>query len=174
MIKYGGITGNVYITEDIDAVGENRTTAVQIVPIKKGVPVITVNLDTGVTNINGHEYVPAEYRAEYLKNLFNQRYGANDLYVNTSFRTSNRKSFADILFSRNCIDKVLYPEKVIYSGPCTIVFFQDGSKEIVRMCPDETCDDREKAVMYAILKHAIGKKHLKKIFDSAKDHRDEK
>lgn len=173
MIKYGGMAGNVYITEAIDAVDEHRATAVQIVPIKSGIPMITANLDTGEATIDGKEYNYEDFYAYYVKNLLNKQYGVNNIYVNTSFRTSSRKSFAKILFSRNCVDEACYPDKVIYSGPCTIAFFQDGSKEIVRMCPDEKCDDREKAVMYAILKHAIGKRALESIFDSAKDHRDE-
>lgn len=120
------------------------------------------------------EYITDKYPAEYIKKVLNRQYGADDNgYIDTSFGIFKRMTFADIVFSRSCINNACYPYKVIYSGPCTIVFFQNGTKEIVRMRPDEKCDDREKDVMYAILKHAIGEKNLKKIFNSAKDYRDE-
>ena len=44
--------------------------------------------------------------------------------------------------------------KIIFSGPCTIVIFNDGSKEIVRKKDDEEYD-KETAILYCILKHYI-------------------
>lgn len=123
-------------------------------------------LKKAFTTYNDYDrYITAKCPDEYVKKSLNQQYGADAI--------SNRKTFSDIVISGSCTYSACYPYKVIYSGPCTIVFFQNGTKEIVRMCPDEKCDDREKAVMYAILKHAIGKKFIKKIFNSAKDYRDE-
>lgn len=47
------------------------------------------------------------------------------------------------------------PKKVIFNGPATIVIWQDGTKTIVKKTEDDT-DDREKAIMYAILKKEFG------------------
>ena len=44
--------------------------------------------------------------------------------------------------------------KIIFSGPCTIVIFNDGSKEIVRKKDGEEYD-KETAILYCILKHYI-------------------
>ena len=49
----------------------------------------------------------------------------------------------------------LTPKKVIFNGPATIVMWQDGTKTVVKKTEDDT-DDREKAVMFAILKKACG------------------
>jgi hypothetical protein len=47
------------------------------------------------------------------------------------------------------------PKKVIFNGPATIVMWEDGTKTIVKKSENDT-DDREKAVMYAILKKEFG------------------
>ena len=49
------------------------------------------------------------------------------------------------------------PKKVIFNGPATIVIWQDGTKTIVKRREGEE-DDREKAIMYAILKKLCGNK----------------
>lgn len=49
----------------------------------------------------------------------------------------------------------LTPKKVIFNGPATVVMWQDGTKTVVKKTEDDT-DDREKAVMFAILKKACG------------------
>lgn len=46
-------------------------------------------------------------------------------------------------------------ENVIFSGPCTIVFWRDGTKTIVRCGKDDTFD-REKGLAMAIAKYFIG------------------
>ena len=46
--------------------------------------------------------------------------------------------------------------KVIFSGPCTIVLWNDGSKTIVR-CTDEKFD-KEKGLAMCIAKKALGNK----------------
>ena len=60
------------------------------------------------------------------------------------------------------------PKKVIFNGPATIVMWQDGTKTIVKKSENDT-DDREKAVMYAILKKEFGSRakmnrYLKQFF----------
>lgn len=49
------------------------------------------------------------------------------------------------------------PKKVIFNGPATIVIWKDGTKTIVKRREGET-DDKEKAVMYCILKKLCGDK----------------
>ena len=46
-------------------------------------------------------------------------------------------------------------KNVIFSGPCTIVFWRDGTKTIVRCGKDDTFD-REKGLAMAIAKYFIG------------------
>lgn len=60
------------------------------------------------------------------------------------------------------------PKKVIFNGPATIVIWKDNTKTIVKRREGEE-DDREKAVMYAILKKVCGNKagmdrYLKQFF----------
>lgn len=49
----------------------------------------------------------------------------------------------------------LTPKKVIFNGPATVVMWRDGTKTVVKKTEEDT-DDREKAVMFAILKKACG------------------
>lgn len=63
--------------------------------------------------------------------------------------------------------------RVEMSGPCTIVYFNDGSKEIVRKTESDS-DNLEIAILYAVAKHCYGSnskmhKHLYKLIDGALD-----
>lgn len=63
--------------------------------------------------------------------------------------------------------------RVDVNGPCTIVYFSDGSKEIVRKTESDT-DNLEIAILYAVAKHCYGTnsklhKHLHKLIDGALD-----
>lgn len=63
--------------------------------------------------------------------------------------------------------------RVEVSGPCTIVYFSDGSKEIVRKTESDS-DNLEIAILYAVAKHCYGTnskmhKHLHKLIDDALD-----
>lgn len=49
-------------------------------------------------------------------------------------------------------------KKVIFSGPCTIVFWQDGTKTMVRAQENETVEDKEKGLAMAIAKRVYGDK----------------
>lgn len=49
----------------------------------------------------------------------------------------------------------LTPKKVIFNGPATVVMWQDGTKTVVKKTENDT-DDREKAIMFAIIKKACG------------------
>ena len=48
--------------------------------------------------------------------------------------------------------------RIIFNGPATIVFFENGEKVIVRRKKGER-DDRHAAIMYAILKRQFGSSH---------------
>lgn len=63
--------------------------------------------------------------------------------------------------------------RVEVNGPCTIVYFSDGSKEIVRKTESDS-DNFEIAILYAVAKHCYGTnskmhKHLHKLIDGALD-----
>lgn len=63
--------------------------------------------------------------------------------------------------------------RIEVSGPCTIVFFNDGSKEIVRKTESDS-DNLEIAILYAVAKHCYESnskmhKHLHKLIDNALD-----
>lgn len=49
------------------------------------------------------------------------------------------------------------PNKIIYSGPATVVMWTDGTKTVVKLHEGET-DDREKAFMYCVFKKIFDKK----------------
>jgi len=58
--------------------------------------------------------------------------------------------------------------KVIFSGPATVVFFSDGTKSSVKMTSDteypySVYDDREVAMIYAVLKRFMGTKWRKEL-----------
>lgn len=55
------------------------------------------------------------------------------------------------------------PKKVIFSGPCTIVFWDDDTKTIVR-CSEGDTYDKEKAVSMAYLKKIFTKPGIDKLF----------
>lgn len=55
--------------------------------------------------------------------------------------------------NKNCFE----PKKVIFNGPATIVMWGDGTKTIVKRREGEP-DDKEKAIMYCILKKLCGNK----------------
>lgn len=69
------------------------------------------------------------------------------------------------------------PKKVIFNGPATIVIWQDDTKTVVKKSEDDT-DDREKAIMYAILKRQFGSRakmnrYLKQFQEDNKDEKKE-
>lgn len=95
-----------------------------------------------------------------------------------------RKHLADMLLSSGYIAKSVLSknpfgiDRIELSGPCTIVFFIDGEKEVVRKT-DSDADNLEIAVMYAVMKHAYGNnsklhKHLSGLIDEAKKRSDKR
>ena len=63
---------------------------------------------------------------------------------------------------RNSTGTGLLPKKLIFSGPCTILEFSDGSKSIVRCTKSEKFDS-EKGVMMAYLKHMLPRSKWKSL-----------
>ncbi len=49
-------------------------------------------------------------------------------------------------------------KKIIFSGPCTIILWYDGTKTIVRCGPDDKFDP-EKGIAMCILKKMFGSSH---------------
>lgn len=58
---------------------------------------------------------------------------------------------------KNIFHKGFTPKKVIFNDPATIVIWNDGTKTVVKRREGEI-DDKEKAVMYCILKKMCGSK----------------
>ena len=58
---------------------------------------------------------------------------------------------------------------VIFSGPCTIIIWDDGTKTMVRKKADED-DDRELAILHCIMLYLAGnrRQHYKKIISKLK------
>lgn len=78
---------------------------------------------------------PISFKQLRTKSL---KYGINDVY---GAKTATRFT----------------PKKVIFNDPATIVIWNDGTKTIVKRREGEI-DDKEKAVMYCILKKMCGSK----------------
>lgn len=57
---------------------------------------------------------------------------------------------------------------ILVNGPATIVFWEDGTKTVVK-CGPEDMHDVEKAVAMCFMKKALGSRSMKKIFDLAED-----
>lgn len=57
---------------------------------------------------------------------------------------------------------------ILVNGPATIVFWEDGTKTVVK-CGPEDMNDLEKAVAMCFMKKALGSRSMKKIFDLAED-----
>lgn len=71
------------------------------------------------------------------------------------YMVNDEKAVKDAINSVWGYRNIPKPKKVIFNGPATIVIWQDGTKTVVKKSEDDT-DDREKAVMYAILKKEFG------------------
>lgn len=77
------------------------------------------------------------------------------------------------IFDEALLSPFKHISRVEVNGPCTIVYFSDGSKEIVRRTESDS-DNLEIAILYAVAKHCYGSnskmhKHLYKLIDGALD-----
>lgn len=105
------------------------------------------------------EYSTADVYATYEMVLDN--YADNAKYITLSTRRSNGKTkmLKEVLNSLYGTKAFKYDiKKVIFSGPCTIVFWQDGTKTMVRQQEDVDALDHEKGLAMAIAKRVYGDK----------------
>lgn len=106
---------------------------------------------------------------ENLTSLINQNYYESDknnyfsiILVDNNNHTTIKSDSTGIyltssFIARNIvnIEFIKYDiHKIIFNGPCTIVIFNDGLKEVVRKKDGEEYD-KETAILYCILKHYI-------------------
>ena len=106
---------------------------------------------------------------ENLTSLINQNYyesDKNNYFSTTLVDTNNHTTIKPdstgnyltaSFIARNIvnIEFIKYDiHKIIFNGPCTIVIFNDGLKEVVRKKDGEEYD-KETAILYCILKHYI-------------------
>lgn len=87
--------------------------------------------------------------------------------------SASRRGRGGAIFDEALLSPFECISRVEVSGPCTIVYFSDGSKEIVRKTESDS-DNLEIAVLYAVAKHCYGSnskmhKHLYKLIDGALD-----
>lgn len=59
-------------------------------------------------------------------------------------------------------DKKLTVKEVIYNDPATIVYFSDGSKEVVKRCPEDEYDEQTGLLM-CVAKKFLGKDDFHKM-----------
>lgn len=96
-----------------------------------------------------------DYKLCKLSNLYQRRSGRYPWeedkvirnYIDNDVKVTNEL----------CVKRSMDPKQVIFNGPATIVLWKDGTKTIVKRREGEP-DDKEKAVMYCILKKACGNK----------------
>lgn len=81
----------------------------------------------------------------------------DDSYVEAKITSLDRINFG--MVSKGA--RLPYPgiEKIIFNYPATIVFFKDGTKEVVKL-NDEDVFDARAGVMIALLKRAYGNKFI--------------
>lgn len=74
------------------------------------------------------------------------------------FDTDIASMYPDIRIRRRRMADIDCIKKVIFSGPCTIILWNDGTKTIVRCGPDDEFD-KEKGIAMCILKKMFGSSH---------------
>ena len=62
---------------------------------------------------------------------------------------------------------MMTPDRVLFSGPATIVFWPDGTKTVVKCAEgDDVIFDRKTAIMWCFMKKMFGTtSHVNKMFD---------
>ena len=85
--------------------------------------------------------------------------------------SASRRGRGGSIFDEALLSPFEHISRVEVSGPCTIVYFSDGSKEIVRRTESDS-DNLEIAILYAVATHCYGSnskmhKHLYKLIDGA-------
>lgn len=98
--------------------------------------------------------------ARAIQVALNSIYGVGGIYAKRYIR-DGIDSMLD-----NIVDHI---KDVIFSGPCTIIIWDDGTKTMVRKKADED-DDRELAILHCIMLYLAGnrRQHYKKIISKLK------
>lgn len=98
--------------------------------------------------------------ARAIKEALNSIYGVGGICAKRYIR-DGIDSMLD-----NIVDRI---KDVIFSGPCTIIIWDDGTKTMVRKKADED-DDRELAILHCIMLYLAGnrRQHYKKIISKLK------
>ena len=98
--------------------------------------------------------------ARAIQVALNSIYGVGDICAKRYIR-DGIDSMLD-----NIVDHI---KNVIFSGPCTIIIWDDGTKTMVRKKADED-DDRELAILHCIMLYLAGnrRQHYKKIISKLK------
>ena len=103
------------------------------------------------------EYSPADVYA--TTDMF-IKYADNDpkaVYLSTGRRNGKTQMLKEMLNSMYGNKALKFEiKKVIFSGPCTIVFWEDGTKTMVRAKDDEIIIDPEKGLAMDIAKKVYG------------------
>ena len=84
---------------------------------------------------------------------------------------SNKKT-KDSAISSNNLYNTFEIKDIKVNGPATIVFWEDGTKTVVK-CGSEDLYDAEKAVAMCFMKKALGSRSMHKLFDLAEDRKTE-
>ena len=84
---------------------------------------------------------------------------------------SNKKT-KDSEISANNLYKTFEVKDILVNGPATIVFWEDGTKTVVKY-DSEDLYDAEKAVAMCFMKKALGSRSMHKLFDLAEDRKTE-
>lgn len=98
--------------------------------------------------------------ARAIKEALNSIYGVGGIYAKRYIMYG-----IDPMLD-NIVDHI---KDVIFSGPCTIIIWDDGTKTMVRKKADED-DDRELAILHCIMLYLAGnrRQHYKKIISKLK------
>lgn len=109
-------------------------------------------------NVLAADYGYNDVRA--IKEALNSIYGVGGICAKRYIR-DDIDSMLD-----NIVDHI---KDVIFSGPCTIIIWDDGTKTMVRKKADED-DDRELAILHCIMLYLAGnrRQHYKKIISKLK------
>ena len=108
---------------------------------------------------NGYSFVDREKFEEMQieKELNENKNNDKHEFINKITPTLNSFMARMYFPSSKVYDIVNIPEieKVIFNNPATIVFWNDGSKTVVK-CSEDECFDEEKGLAMAISKKALG------------------
>lgn len=106
-----------------------------------------------------YDYSPADVYATSEMFVYNDPHA---VYLSTGRNNGKTKMLKEMLNSMYGTNAFKFDKfeikKVIFSGPCTIVFWEDGTKTMVRQQNGDGAMDPEKGLAMAIAKRALGDK----------------